>query len=211
MVDLPFYNQQRPNAVDMSPTGRVPFLRLKEVLVADFPKIVSFVELKGIKLSNARTAAEQTDLEAYITIIDEDLRHVEMYLVWVDEETFQKVTRLRTASAYTFPVNYILPRLLRSQKAQYLADRGYANKTVKEVIEIADSIFQALSVKLGSKRYIIGDEPSELDCLAFGHIYTILTTELPNPALVNCLKKYTNLIEFCKEMEKELFEKKEIS
>uniref|UniRef100_A0AC34RTE9 Metaxin-2 n=1 Tax=Panagrolaimus sp. JU765 TaxID=591449 RepID=A0AC34RTE9_9BILA len=207
MVDLPFISQQRPNAVDMSPTGRVPFLRLKETLVADYPNIVNFVELKGIKLSDARTAAEQTDLEAYISLIDEDLRHVEMYIVWLDDETYEKVTKPRTSSAYTFPVSWILPSILRRQKKQYLQDRGYAEKSMKEIISTADIIFQALSAKLGTKKYIIGDQPSELDCLAFGHIYTILTTELPNLQLVNCLKKYLNLIEFCKQMEKELFEK----
>jgi hypothetical protein len=40
--------------------------------------------------------------------------------------------------------------------------------------------FHALSVKLGSpqQKYFIGDQPTELDALAFGHIYTILVCHL---------------------------------
>lgn len=209
MVDLPYRSQQRPNAVDMSPTGRVPFLRIDETLVSEFPRIVDFIELKGIKMSNTRTAAESTDLQALVSLLDEDLRHVEMYIVWIDDETYNKVTKPRSASVHQFPLSWGLPYILRQSMKQYLHDRGYAQYSMQKIISIADCVFRTLSVKLGTKPYIIGEQPSELDSLAFGHLYTILTTELPCLQLVNALKKYNNLIEYCSRMESELFTKTE--
>lgn len=45
----------------------------------------------------------------------------------------------------------------------------------------------------------------QLDALAFGHLYTILTTDLPNNRIAEALKKHQNLIEFCKRIDDELF------
>ncbi|VDN41665.1 unnamed protein product [Gongylonema pulchrum] len=53
--------------------------------------------------------------------------------------------------------------------------------------------------------YFLGDSPTELDALAFGHLYTILTTELPNMELTNCLRRYANLTEFCQRIDKQYF------
>ncbi len=53
MCSLPYRVEQRPNAEFMSPTGRVPFLKVGERLVADFLPIVEFVAKKvkfGVKL-----------------------------------------------------------------------------------------------------------------------------------------------------------------
>uniref|UniRef100_A0A914YUI1 Metaxin n=1 Tax=Panagrolaimus superbus TaxID=310955 RepID=A0A914YUI1_9BILA len=209
MVDLPYRAQQRPNAVDMSPSRRVPFLRIDETIIADFPRIVDFIELKGVKMSNTRTAAESTDLQALVSLLDEDLRHVEMYIVWIDNETYSKVTKPRCASVHQFPLSLVLPHILRNSMKTYLSDRGYAQYSMQKIISIADSVFRTLSIKLGTRHYIVGDQPSELDSLAFGHLFTILTTELPCLQLINTLKKYHNLIDYCTRMESELFHKTE--
>ncbi|KAL3070120.1 hypothetical protein niasHT_039050 [Heterodera trifolii] len=65
--------------------------------------------------------------------------------------------------------------------------------------------FHALSIKLGQQQFFVGDQPTELDALAFGHLYTLLTTEMPNKAIVETLSKYPNLIAFCKTIDKEYF------
>uniref|UniRef100_A0A914RAP7 Metaxin glutathione S-transferase domain-containing protein n=1 Tax=Parascaris equorum TaxID=6256 RepID=A0A914RAP7_PAREQ len=51
----------------------------------------------------------------------------------------------------------------------------------------------------------MGDFPTELDALAFGHLYTILTTELPNMDLANSLRKYPNLTDFCRRIDQKYF------
>lgn len=51
----------------------------------------------------------------------------------------------------------------------------------------------------------MGDFPTELDALAFGHLYTILTTELPNMDLANSMRKYPNLTDFCRRIDQKYF------
>lgn len=87
----------------------------------------------------------------------------------------------------------------------YLKNVGWGNKSIEEIVKLCDRCFRSLSVKLGQHNYFVGDQPTELDALAFGHLYTILTTELPNMDLVNTLKKYPNLIAFCRRIDEEFF------
>lgn len=51
--------------------------------------------------------------------------------------------------------------------------------------------------------------PTELDALVFGHIFTILTTPLPNQDLQQLVtENFTSLVEFCSRIEKEFFQMK---
>jgi metaxin len=47
-----------------------------------------------------------------------------------------------------------------------------------------------------------------LDALVFGHLFTILTTPLPNNRFASIVRGYPNLIDLCKQVEKEYFERK---
>lgn len=47
-----------------------------------------------------------------------------------------------------------------------------------EAVTQADKVFHSLAAQLGTQKFLMGDRPTELDALAFGHLYTILTTRL---------------------------------
>lgn len=47
MARLQFQLEQRPNAEFMSPTRKVPFLKLQKNLIAEFSPIVEFVARKA--------------------------------------------------------------------------------------------------------------------------------------------------------------------
>lgn len=50
MAGLSFKLEQRPNAEHMSPLKTVPFLKMQNVLVAEFGPIVEFVAKKVFKI-----------------------------------------------------------------------------------------------------------------------------------------------------------------
>lgn len=50
--------------------------------------------------------------------------------------------------------------------------------------------------------------PTELDALVFGHIFTILTTPLPNNNLQQLIKNnFQSLVDLCSRIEKDFFNK----
>lgn len=90
MADLPFRQEQRPNAEFMSPVpGKVPFLKLPNCLVAEFGGIVDAVTkrvgftffnqtFQGVKLSSTLTDSEIADMQAHIALIEDVLKHAEV-------------------------------------------------------------------------------------------------------------------------------------
>ncbi|VDK51946.1 unnamed protein product [Anisakis simplex] len=205
MVELPFHLDERPNAEFMSPTGKVPFLKLQDVIVPEFMPIVDFVSKKGVQLSGGLTDAQRADMYAHIALIEEVLKNAELYILWIEESTYSEVTRHRYGSAYSWPLHQILPMLKRREVNKYLSALEWRTKSLDEVIDEADACFKSLSLKLANNDYFMGDLPTELDALAFGHLFTILTTELPNMDLVNCLRKYSNLTDFCRLIDEKYF------
>ncbi|KAH7731652.1 metaxin 2 [Aphelenchoides avenae] len=205
MTGLPFRLEQRPNAEFISPNGKVPFLKLENTLIPGFSGIVEFVARKNIRLSSTLTDSETADMNAHIALIEDVLKHAEMALTWLDNDTYTQVTKPRHGSVYLWPLHLWLPFLKRRQMKAYLADVEWSNKSMDEVVRHCDRCFRALSAKLGNHTYFIGDQPTELDALAFGHLYTILTTPLPNMRIAEALKKHQNLIAFCTRIDNELF------
>ncbi|CAJ0937412.1 unnamed protein product, partial [Mesorhabditis belari] len=207
MAGLPYQLRQRPNVDFISPTGKVPFLKLNNVLVAEFTGIVDFVAQKGVKLSAHLTEVQLAEMMAHMSMIDLLLRNIEIYVVWRHDETFSKITSSRVASVFHWPLTVILPRLKRREMIGYLDDQDWATKSMDEVLEAADRAFRSLSSQLGSCEFLMGDKPTEADALLFGHLYSIMTTQLPCHDLQNLLKKYNNLLDFTTRVEREFFKR----
>ena len=49
--------------------------------------------------------------------------------------------------------------------------------------------------------------PTELDALVFGHIFTILTTPLPDNRLASIVRQHKNLTDLCQGIDKEYFDR----
>ena len=49
--------------------------------------------------------------------------------------------------------------------------------------------------------------PTELDALVFGHIFTILTTPLPDNRLASIVRNHKNLTDLCQGIDKEYFDR----
>ena len=48
---------------------------------------------------------------------------------------------------------------------------------------------------------------TELDAVVFGHVFTLLTTPLPDNRLASIVRAYPNLVEACQFLEKAFFQK----
>ncbi|KAG7270047.1 hypothetical protein CRUP_007147 [Coryphaenoides rupestris] len=85
---------------------------------------------------------------------------------------------------------------------------GWGGKTLEKVYEDVSQCCQALSQRLGTQTYFFNRHPTELDALVFGHLFTILTTQLTSSELAERVKRYTNLLAFCKHIEQNYFKDK---
>lgn len=152
----------------------------------------------------------------------------------MDKQTLEEVTYKRYGSVYPWPLNHIQNWRKRSAVVKKLKVFNWASYTNEQVIKKVRKCCAFLKDKLGTNQYFYGDRydqfvcsvlkifqknlllsffliicsPTELDALVFGHIFTILTTPLPNNSLQQLIKNnFETLVEHCFRIEKEFFNK----
>ncbi|KAJ1348546.1 hypothetical protein KIN20_003875 [Parelaphostrongylus tenuis] len=91
IAHLSYFVKQRPNAEFISPTGKIPLLKIRRTLIPEFNGIVDFVAKKGIKLCSHLNDAQIAEMRAHMSIMDVLLRNVEMYVMWKHNDTYSKL------------------------------------------------------------------------------------------------------------------------
>ncbi|KAL1285441.1 Metaxin-2 [Trichinella pseudospiralis] len=181
------------NAEDLSLNGYIPVLLVDNLLLSGFDEVLFYLMRKDIvPFCNLKNL----DYLFLHSLVHGILRKAELYICWVIEEVFQKVTLVRFSAAYSWPANMALPYKKRKEIQELLKCHRWLEKSPREVFDEVEYACDCLSTKLGTHRYFGGDSPTEIDALIFGHLYTLLTTSLPNVAVGGILKKFPNLLEF---------------
>jgi len=206
MLKLDFNVEMRANAEHMSPSGKLPFIRANNFVIAELDPIVSFVSNKGISLTEHLDSAQKADMRAYMTLVTSVLGNAELYLSWKDEVTASEVTIPRYGSVYPWPLSTLLSYQKKWSVCKKLTALGWLNKSLDEVYQEVEQCCQALSERLENQRYFFNNKPTELDALVFGHLFAILTTPLPDARLANVVRQFKNLIDLCQHIDKEFFD-----
>ena len=64
-----------------------------------------------------------------------------MYLSWLDQVTYNEVTKPRYGSVYPWPLNHILTWQKKQQIYKKLAALGWTSKTLEEVLKVLTHFF----------------------------------------------------------------------
>ncbi|XP_053696603.1 metaxin-2-like [Sabethes cyaneus] len=210
MLELPFKVEQRANAEFISPGGKrtkLPVLRVENYTYAEFEPILSFVEQKKLTLTEALSAEDKDDIRTYLCLVEQIFTNAEQYISWLDPKVLNEITKQRNGCVYPFPLNHIQNwRKERSVRRQ-LSVAEFLTLKLEEVVQRVDKLCESLSMKLGKQLYFYGDEPTELDALVFGHLFSIFTMTLPNNVLAETINNHKNLTIFCKNVEEKYFKK----
>jgi metaxin len=207
MAGLDFVVEMRSNAEEMSPSGRLPFIKAGAFVVAEMDPIVAFVNTKGISLTESLDNSQKADMRAYMSLVNNVMGNAELYITWIDQLSLSEVTVPRYASVHPWPLNQILTWQKKRQVLKKLGALGWSTKTADEVYTEVETCCRALSERLDDAQFFFGSRPTELDALVFGHLFTILTTPLPDNRLKSIVQQFGNLVKLCGYIEREYFEK----
>ncbi|XP_059559983.1 metaxin-2 isoform X3 [Myotis daubentonii] len=192
-------------AVEPWPENATLYQQLKgeQILLSDN---AASLAVQGHSLSDGLDEVQKAEMKAYMELVNNMLLTAELYLQWCDEATVGEITHARYGSPYPWPLNRILAYQKQWEVKRKMKAIGWGKKTLDQVLEDVDQCCQALSQRLGTQPYFFNKQPTELDALVFGHLYTILTTQLTNDELSEKVKNYSNLLAFCRRIEQHYFE-----
>lgn len=205
MCGLDFRVEVRTNAEEMSPSGKVPFIHVGAFLVSELDPIIAFVNARGFRLTSKLSDTERSEMRAYMAMIENILVNAELYLAWLDETVSIEITKPRYGCPYPWPLSWMLPLRKQAEVRARLASNTWMDKTLNEVCEEVRICCQALSERLDQQTYFFGDQPTELDALVFGHLFTLLTTSLPEGHFAEIIQQFSNLTAFCKRVDERYF------
>lgn len=205
MAGLDHEVEMRPNVESISPSGNMPVLKCGSFVIAEMDPIVAFVNTKGIQLTQNLSVQQKADIRAYMSLINTVLVSAELYICWADEETYNEVTKFRYGSVYPWPLNHILCFRKRRQVMAKLTVSEWSDKSLSEVFEEVQTCCAALSERLGQQNYFFGDKPTELDALTFGHLYSLMNTDLVDGKLGQIVNGFENLVVLCHRVEAQYF------
>ncbi|XP_018971492.1 metaxin-2 [Cyprinus carpio] len=209
MCGLPVLVSCRANAEYMSPSGKVPFIQVGNQVVSELGPIVQFTKAKGHSLSDGLDDVQRAEMKAYMELVNNMLLTAELYIQWCDDYTATEISRPRYSSPYSWPLNHILAYQKQWEVRRKMNVIGWSGKSLEQVYEDVSQCCQALSQRLGTQPYFFNKQPTELDALVFGHLFTILTTQLTNDELAEKVKSYTNLLSFCHRIEHTYFKEQD--
>jgi len=209
MCELKFEIEQAKNAEHISPSGKLPVLHCGKFIISEPNQIIDFVNVKGHRLDDHLSEDDCAKLKAYMALVNNVLSPAQKYIAWAHEDTSTQITCKRYGSAYQWPLNHILCWRKRHTMLQHLSAIGWGKeqKSLTKIEEEVKRCCTALTEKLGDQKYFFGEKPTELDAFVFGHLYTILTTTLPDNRLAAAVQKHPSLVKFCKTIEKQYFSK----
>lgn len=206
MCKLEYEEEERANAEFMSPTGRVPFIKAGAFVIAELDQIITFVNHKNVSLTSHLDSTQKADMRAYISLVNNVLGSAQLYMSWVDSETYNEVTFPRYSSVHPWPLNYILTKQKRNAVLRRLDLLGWKKKTCAEVYEEVDNCCKALDQRLDNQTFFFGNSPTELDAVVFGHLFTLFTTPLPSNTLKEVVGHYPALVQLCTKIESDYYE-----
>lgn len=191
-----FTVKRRYNAEHMAPKkGHLPFLRIEDEVVGN-DDILNFMLKKEKQLFTERTPEQDLCIKGVLSLIENKLIPIELYVVWVDagnlKDSYEK---------YGFNQPQILKKILCYQKQKeirdYLQVTGWLSKSKAEIINEARKIFEFLSRRFEQNKFIAGNQLSEADIYVYGHLQAILENKLTNDYLLKTLEQYPKLGNFC--------------
>ncbi|XP_019616237.1 PREDICTED: failed axon connections homolog [Branchiostoma belcheri] len=184
MADIPFEHMYGRS---MGPKGKIPWIEYNGEAMGDSGLILEFLNReKGVDLNQSLSAADKAVSRAFTKMVEENTYWGLVEDRWI--ENFDKLQDL-------FELPWFVMFLIRSAKGKIkktLWAHGIGRHTKDDLRGIIEKDLRAISNFLGTKPYLMGEEPTEVDAAVFGqlseivwatsgsYLHRIVTVDCPN-------------------------------
>lgn len=199
LADIPFTIEESTRP-DRMPKGKLPCIRDGDRLVCDSSRIVAHLKAsRGIDPDAALSDRQRAEALCLQRLLEEHLYFLIVWARWVDPEGWPSV-----AEGFFAPFPAALRPLgrwtLRARVRRMLHLQGLGRHDPEELEELAREDLGALSTYLGDKPFLMGEQLTTIDAVAFGFLANILLVPIEG-RLKRVAQGFPNLVAFCEAME----------
>jgi len=206
MVGLPY----QPAALDMakSPKGKIPFIEYKGEILGDSALIVRRLSQdEGIDADAGLSTEQRAISQAFPRMINEHIYWAVIHIRYNTHENWMKYRMVfADIIAPGHPEEVWGPPVdqLRERALAQLHGHGLGRHTPEEISALICEDLQAISDFLGSKPFLMGEDPTTVDATAYAHLANLRSPPFESPIKVSLCEKQ-NLVAYCERMQARFF------
>ncbi|XP_078612592.1 failed axon connections homolog [Branchiostoma floridae x Branchiostoma japonicum] len=184
MADIPY---EPMYGRSMGPKGKIPWIEYNGEAMGDSGLIMEFLNREiGVDLNRTLSDADKAVSRAFTKMVEENTYWGLVRNRWIDN-----FDQLQDLFELPWAVMFFL-RSVRGKIRQTLWAHGIGRHSKDEQEGIIEKDLRAISSFLGTKPYLMGDEPTEVDAAVFGqlselcwanhdsYLHRIVTVDCPN-------------------------------
>jgi glutathione S-transferase len=182
MAGLAFRRERRgPQA---APKGKIPFIEDDGVIVADSTFIRRHLEVAhGVDFDSHLTDAQKALAWAVERMVEDHLYWALLHERWLDDANFAK------GPAHFFDgAPDGVREAARERTRLALTGHGLGRHASGEILYLGTRTLQSIAGLLGTKAYLMGDEPCGADATAFAMLAGVLTPFFDTPLRTAALR-----------------------
>ncbi len=187
----------------MGPKGKVPFVSFDDQVMGDSELIIEALQAKHDLKEDDLSLDEKAKGVLIRRLVEEHLYFILVYSRWADPVGWEPFKKL-VFSGVPFLIRGLISNKAHKAMGALLKSQGIARHNRDEIYQMADKDLLSLSASLGESTYFLGDKATLTDASAYGLIANILY-DPTQTRLLEILKKYPNLIQYCERMKKEFW------
>ncbi|XP_053400984.1 failed axon connections homolog isoform X2 [Mercenaria mercenaria] len=160
MAKIPYQNV---HAYKTGPKGKSPWIEYNGVVLGDSQLIMSYLsEQLEINLNMSLSKEQRATARAFQKMVDEYMYWSVLLERWVYHRGETSKTLTKLPSLFVWEIGRRTKNMTHAQ--------GIGRHSPEEVDRILEDDLTALADFLGEKKFMFGDEPTEVDCAVFGQV-----------------------------------------
>lgn len=204
MAGVEFESIGRVENLQKSPKGKLPFIKDGDKTIGDSFFILNHIkENYDITLDDGLSQEQLAQTHFVSKAIEESLYWCIVYFRWIYPKNWQ-VIKNTFFGKMPFPLNKFVPAIAQKGVKKAMHGHGIGRHSEQEILTIAQSHLEALSVLIADKKYCFGDKPSSLDATVYAFLAEILLVPIESP-LSDLANEHQNLVDYCHRFKTEYY------
>jgi len=196
MSGIPFEHISSAGNLRKAPKGKLPFIDDGGKVIADSHLIIDYLRQQYDSPLDQGLSAEQKAIAVMVgKSLDEYFYWCLVYSRWIRSDTWPRVKET-FFNVVPLPMRALVCWMVQKKMKRTLYLQGFGRHSDEEILAMTTEMLQGLSDLLGDKIYILGDQPSTLDAMAYGFLCEFILSDIDNAFNERALS-FKNLVQYC--------------